>query len=71
MAKPKLAAEMPRSTSIGRMKRPRLWRSPMQSEMIRPERRISRTYARRLMGSKETDRFTHGPPSDRVMSSQK
>src|SRR5260221_2260600 len=48
--KPKVAAEIPRSSVIGRMNRPRLWRSPMHSEMIRPLRRISSSIARRLPG---------------------
>ena len=34
----KAAAETPRSSVIGRRNRPRLWRSPMQSEMIKPLR---------------------------------
>src|SRR5688572_383250 len=46
--KPKVAAEMPASTVIGRMNRPRLWRKPMQMEMITPLRTSSRIMARRL-----------------------
>ena len=42
------AAETPRSSVIGRMKRPRLWRSPMQSEMINPLRRSRTSIERRL-----------------------
>ena len=37
MEKPNAAAEMPSSALIGRMNSPRLWRSPMQREMIAPE----------------------------------
>src|SRR5688572_14765478 len=43
MEKPKVAAEMPSSTVIGGMKRPRLCRRPMQIEMMRPLRTMSRT----------------------------
>ena len=43
-----VAAEMPASTVIGRMNRPRLWRRPMQTEMIMPLRTSSRIIARRL-----------------------
>src|SRR5688500_16206468 len=50
MEKPKVAAEIPTSTLIGRMNRPRLWRSPMQSEMIRPLRTMSSSSARRDSG---------------------
>src|SRR5438552_17509762 len=50
MVKPKVAAEIPRSSVIGRMKRPRLCRSPMHSEMISPLKRIKSSIARRLPG---------------------
>jgi hypothetical protein len=48
MEKPKVAAEMPMSMVIGRMNRPRLWRRPMQIEMMVPLRTSSRIMARRL-----------------------
>src|SRR3989449_9735903 len=46
--KPKVAAEMPRSSVIGRMNRPRLWRSPMQIEMMSPLSAIRTSMARRF-----------------------
>src|SRR4030081_119570 len=46
---PKVAAEIPRSSVIGRMNSPRLWRRPMHSEMISPLRTISTSIARRLL----------------------
>ena len=51
IAKPKVAAEMPASSVIGRMNRPRLCRRPMQIEMMMPLRTSSRIIARRLDGS--------------------
>ena len=47
MAKPKVAAEMPSLSVIGRMNKPRLWRSPMQMEMMRPLSTSSTSIARR------------------------
>jgi hypothetical protein len=47
MAKPKVAAETPASSVIGRMNRPRLCLRPMQMEMIVPLRTSSRSIARR------------------------
>ena len=47
--KPKAAAEIPSSTPIGCMKRPRLWRSPMQIEMIRPLSAMSSTIEERAL----------------------
>src|SRR3954470_18827513 len=47
--KPKVAAEMPRSTVIGRMNRPRLWRRPMHREMITPLRTMRSSMARRWL----------------------
>ena len=46
--KPKVAAEMPSSSVIGRMNRPRLWRSPMQMEMMSPLSAMRTSMARRL-----------------------
>jgi AcrR family transcriptional regulator len=51
IAKPKVAAEMPASSVIGRMNRPRLCRRPMQMEMIVPLNTSSRIIARRLVMS--------------------
>ena len=50
MAKPNVAAEMPSSSVIGRMKSPRLWRSPMQIEMTRPLATSSTSIPRRSVG---------------------
>src|SRR5258706_10931236 len=44
--KPNAAAVMPSSAPIGRMNSPRLWRSPMQTEMISPERTMSSSSGR-------------------------
>jgi hypothetical protein len=45
--RPKVAAEMPKSTVIGCMKRPRLCRKPMQIEMMVPLRMSSMSMERR------------------------
>src|SRR6267154_3049935 len=69
IVKPKVAAEIPKSSVIGRMNRPRLWRSPMHSEMISPLKRISSSIARRLSGvamdfpRRYTGRCTYHPTS--------
>src|SRR4026207_222413 len=46
--KPKVAAEMPRSTVIGRMNSPRIWRRPMHIEMMTPLRTMRSSIARRF-----------------------
>ena len=59
IAKPKVAAEMPKSSVIGRMNSPRLWRMPMQIEMMMPLR-TSRASSERDEESRGTAGATAG-----------
>ncbi len=59
IAKPKVAAEMPKSRVIGRMNSPRLWRIPMQIEMMIPLR-TSRTSSERDEESRDREGGTAG-----------
>jgi hypothetical protein len=62
MKSPNVEAEMPSSRVIGRMNNPRLWRKPMQSEMMSPlrtsRRSMERREARWVMGLNLQD-FVH------------
>src|SRR5215467_6121938 len=70
MEKPNVAAEMPSSSVIGRMNRPRLWRSPMHREMIRPLRKSSQAKERRdsvtTQSRRDSRRDSRPDPAERL-----